>query len=1200
MTTTLESLYNKNLAPALINARERGRADLVVGVPFQRDTNDAVSVLEAVQKGLNTFFPELKSVIVCPISPFALSAQKSMKQYSRENENVITFAFRSKKLWGRGWAMRGLMDLTLALNGDLLVLEPDLMLEAKRRKETGPTPDWIKIMYQPILQGQATFVLPRLKHSLLSNIIAEHFYFPLIAAFYDLGLTGSVGANLAISRKLIPGFVEDCNFMEEHIAEYAIDASLLFHALQRKEEIAEVYLGHKPKVSLPVSLDNIFIQIAKLIFDFIGDTQEAWKNRPPTLRSPLMLGSRENFLPGMAVPDHRPFIDSFRRGYNQYYEPIYSRIFPEEITVQLQEIVVLSEDDFSFSDVLWSRIVYNSLVAYHFYSGLEKEDLIRSLAPLFEGRIAGFIGEISRLETCGVTTQAGLSQKKMICTCHAQASIEKQVDIFLSRKQLFQEKWLHHREELQPFLPEIAYWEYIPGVPIVLPHIVRSRSGNTARVVDIYEQLLKEYNGDFRQFIGEEFGLSLGDGSAKIGAALQRLIQQFEWDLDETLLAGDFHSVEGVSEIMVKIFNLLPPPESYSLKEEVAAMLLKKHPPRNLITRWGYKDTDEMLHENNALDVLALSSLTEETKDTARNNDWLRENLQPEHMAVSPIKPLIVNYLDFPSLSSIREAPSLNYLASRIVYSNLRGESGGRFPKIRLLTTVLKSIIDAEQFGRIWNSFALRGQDFSRLVANSIKGHWGINTFSAHSIFENHQQQTLQKRLLAIAEEKNKEPEMASTMALLEKLARAYHLGITMPDGVFVTCSLWSWASYSFKGGKGIPTPLSLMIERRWFSSELFYRCYEAVGGRREEVFPRIVELIGQGQESEDLSVRFLDVSPECNAVVLEQHLEHTQPQAGTLRRSSSNPLLSPIADHDWENKYVLNCGAIRVGGGVHIFYRAVGDDRISRIGLAVTGDGVRIDERMPEPVFAPADDSEKMGCEDPRLIEMDGRIYMLYTAYDGAVPQIALASISKDDLLNRRWEHWQRHGLVFPGFTNKDAVLFPERFKGRLAMYHRISPSIWVTYADTFETPWPREGHNIVFGSRSGAMWDAIKIGAGAQPLKTKYGWLNIYHGVDFRFHYSLGVFLTALDDPAKLLYRSPNAILEPEDSYEVGVSGESWVPNVVFTCGAVSAKDKAVLEDNDEIYVYYGGADTVIGMASATVAELIPEKYRQNNLDV
>jgi predicted GH43/DUF377 family glycosyl hydrolase len=271
-----------------------------------------------------------------------------------------------------------------------------------------------------------------------------------------------------------------------------------------------------------------------------------------------------------------------------------------------------------------------------------------------------------------------------------------------------------------------------------------------------------------------------------------------------------------------------------------------------------------------------------------------------------------------------------------------------------------------------------------------------------------------------------------------------------------------------------------------------------------------------------------------------------------------------------------------------------VGDDGISRIGLAVSKDGIQIDERLPEPVFVPAHESEKMGCEDPRLIAIDGRVYMLYTAYDGITPQIALASMSIEDMVNYRWEKWQRHGLVFPGFPNKDAVLFPERFQGKLAMYHRIAPSIWVTFADDFSTPWSRDGHKIVMGSRSGMMWDAVKIGAGAQPLKTRHGWLLIYHGVDYGFCYRLGVFLTSLDDPAVLIYRSPNSTLEPEQSYELGVSGQSWVPNVVFSCGAVPGRDTDILEDDDEILVYYGGADTVIGVASATVADLIPAPFR------
>jgi predicted GH43/DUF377 family glycosyl hydrolase len=119
---------------------------------------------------------------------------------------------------------------------------------------------------------------------------------------------------------------------------------------------------------------------------------------------------------------------------------------------------------------------------------------------------------------------------------------------------------------------------------------------------------------------------------------------------------------------------------------------------------------------------------------------------------------------------------------------------------------------------------------------------------------------------------------------------------------------------------------------------------------------------------------------------------------------------------------------------------------------------------------------------------------------------------------------------------------------------------------------------------------WDSEKIGAGAPPLKTKYGWLHIYHGVGKwkgKKAYALGVVLTPLEDPTKIIYRSPEPILEPEEYYEK----EGWVPEVVFTCGVVPKyKDSTeILDENDEILVYYGGADEVMALAEGKVGDLI-----------
>jgi len=103
------------------------------------------------------------------------------------------------------------------------------------------------------------------------------------------------------------------------------------------------------------------------------------------------------------------------------------------------------------------------------------------------------------------------------------------------------------------------------------------------------------------------------------------------------------------------------------------------------------------------------------------------------------------------------------------------------------------------------------------------------------------------------------------------------------------------------------------------------------------------------------------------------------------------------------------------------------------------------------------------------------------------------------------------------------------------------------------------------------------------------------ITHGVDYAHVYRLGIMLLDLADPTILLYRSPNSILEPIETSEVGEDGKSWVPNVVFTCGAVPREDnKEMLDAEDEVLVYYGAADSVISVATARIAELIPEEFR------
>ncbi len=312
----------------------------------------------------------------------------------------------------------------------------------------------------------------------------------------------------------------------------------------------------------------------------------------------------------------------------------------------------------------------------------------------------------------------------------------------------------------------------------------------------------------------------------------------------------------------------------------------------------------------------------------------------------------------------------------------------------------------------------------------------------------------------------------------------------------------------------------------------------------------------------------------------------------GLLRCWQSAPfarlgvLLEPVPEHAWECRYVLNPGALRLQNRVYLFYRAVGQDGISRIGLAET-DGLRVLRRWPEPVLEPSGPAESMGCEDPRLTVAGGRIWMFYTAYDGHLAQIAAASLALADFRRENFA-WRREGLVFEGVWDKDAVLFPERLNGAYVLYHRLEPSIWIHRLKELRFPCKMQPTALLHPRFS--HWDGKKIGAGAPPLKTRFGWLLFYHGVDEARVYRLGVLLLDLNDPGRLLYRSPFPVLEPETPAEQG--GETgWVPNVVFTCGAVPETDREILDAGDGILLYYGAADSRILAARTTVGALLPQ---------
>jgi predicted GH43/DUF377 family glycosyl hydrolase len=246
----------------------------------------------------------------------------------------------------------------------------------------------------------------------------------------------------------------------------------------------------------------------------------------------------------------------------------------------------------------------------------------------------------------------------------------------------------------------------------------------------------------------------------------------------------------------------------------------------------------------------------------------------------------------------------------------------------------------------------------------------------------------------------------------------------------------------------------------------------------------------------------------------------------------------------------------------------------VSHIRVARSSDGLSIDE-ISGPVFTPSTEWGEYGIEDARVTKNDGRYYITYATVSRRGVSAALASTA--DFVG-----FVRHGITFPP-ENKDMVLFPEQIHGDYVALHRPAnstfspPQMWVARSKDL-IDWGRHQHLTggVFD------WEGGRIGAGPPPIRTDEGWLELHHGSGRSGPggtgvYAGGAMLLDLEDPSRVLRRSPHPILVPEADYEL----EGFVGDVVFPTG--------VVETGDTLLVYYGAADTATAVVELSRREVL-----------
>ncbi|WP_443944440.1 glycoside hydrolase family 130 protein [Pedobacter sp. AW1-32] len=243
----------------------------------------------------------------------------------------------------------------------------------------------------------------------------------------------------------------------------------------------------------------------------------------------------------------------------------------------------------------------------------------------------------------------------------------------------------------------------------------------------------------------------------------------------------------------------------------------------------------------------------------------------------------------------------------------------------------------------------------------------------------------------------------------------------------------------------------------------------------------------------------------------------------------------------------------------------------LSHLRLLCSEDGLNFYEPEGYSPLYGSDEDEYFGIEDCRVAQIDGTYFLTFTAVSAHGVAVGLRTTTD-------WKNFEKQGLILPPH-NKDCAIFDEKINGKYYALHRPSSVdlggnyIWI--AESHDAiHWGK--HKCLIKTRS-HFWDSARVGAGAAPIKTSAGWLEIYHGANENHQYALGAFLMDIDNPYQVIAQTENPIMFPLKEYELS----GFFGHVVFTNGHIV--------NGDELIIYYGAADEFVCGARFSIQEIL-----------
>lgn len=371
---------------------EISEADILVGVPSYNNAKSIGHVVRAVQGGLTKYFPHARSVLVNSDGGSTDGTMDVVRETTVDFESIL-LKHRVGRFYkivtpyqgipGKGSAFRTIFEIARELNVKACaVVDSDLR---------SITPEWIELLIRPVLDGGYDYVAPYYHRHKYDGTITNTIVYPLTRALYGKRIRQPIGGDFGFSGRLASFYLTK-DVWDTNVARYGIDIWMTTTAVANKFKICQSFLGakiHDPK-DPGADLSVMLHQVVSSVFHLMEEYEEVWKSVEGSMDIPTF-----GFVYAVGLEPINVNLDGminkFRLAMKELV-PLYESILPEELMWFLTSLSQSSREKFRFPDNVWAEIIYNFAIACH-RKIMNEEHIIKSLTPLYLGKVASFVIE---------------------------------------------------------------------------------------------------------------------------------------------------------------------------------------------------------------------------------------------------------------------------------------------------------------------------------------------------------------------------------------------------------------------------------------------------------------------------------------------------------------------------------------------------------------------------------------------------------------------------------------------------------------------------------------------------------------------------------------------------------------------------------------------------------------------------------------